>query len=426
MLVLLGPIATHADTTYTLQPIVRQGETVGGVKIGSGTAFQVHGLNDRGHLLFVGQFGTGGIEAALIQFADGKFTPIVVPRQDAPGGKWNPVSFDGIGTAMNAQGDVLLTTAVRSGGKDSEGAYLWSHATQSVTPVATPGIATAEGLTLGPVYRFHQAFNDRGDVAFAASVKGPSGSVGGGVFFRGQDGRLLSVALPGQERAGLGQAAHAFAPGIDSDGRVVFLATPKSNGSTEGAALYLWPGPSESGRGEITLLVTPQSELPGGGKVAAIGGRGPGHNEWGVGLSNSGRDALVAINVDRRTAPLGLFRLSEGRLLPVAIPGQEMPGGGTLRNLLAVSTLNGQGQYAFTGRLQDGASAAYLLDASGKIALVLKSGAVTNLGTVTGVGVTETSQTSWGIGLNNKGEIAVPLQIAGQKAVIALLTPSNP
>jgi hypothetical protein len=92
-----------------------------------------------------------------------------------------------------------------------------------------------------------------------------------------------------------------------------------------------------------------------------------------------------------------------------------------------VSAPNSLGEHAFMATLADGSTAAYRMDAEGKLSLILKSGATTELGQVTRIGKTSfatgLARGGWGIGLNSKGQVALPVQINGGPETIVLLTP---
>jgi hypothetical protein len=88
------------------------------------------------------------------------------------------------------------------------------------------------------------------------------------------------------------------------------------------------------------------------------------------------------------------------------------------------------GQHAFIATLTDGARAAYLMDADGKLSLILKSGTATELGKVTQLGrntfVAGLTRGGQGVGLNSQGQEALPVQIEGGPFTIVLLTPAAP
>jgi hypothetical protein len=99
-----------------------------------------------------------------------------------------------------------------------------------------------------------------------------------------------------------------------------------------------------------------------------------------------------------------------------------MPGGGRLAAIGSVSFASEAGQHVFLATLDNG-TAAYLLDAEGSISVVLKSGALTGLGRVAVVGSGSTVLPSSGIGLNSRGQIALPVRIDAHPPMILLATP---
>jgi hypothetical protein len=69
-----------------------------------------------------------------------------------------------------------------------------------------------------------------------------------------------------------------------------------------------------------------------------------------------------------------------------------------------------------------GNTAAYRLDQDGTLSLILKSGAVTDLGTIAEIG-----GLWFGVGLNTKGQVALPVRMAGEtRYQVILLTPVEP
>jgi hypothetical protein len=113
---------------------------------------------------------------------------------------------------------------------------------------------------------------------------------------------------------------------------------------------------------------------------------------------------------------------SYGSLTALVPPGQEMPGGGKLASVL-LWAWNDTGQMAFMGKLEDGTRSVYLLELKpdGKLLLVLNSDATTEQGRITNIG-----GHSPGISLNNKGQVAVAVEVEGGPDTIVLLTPAAP
>jgi hypothetical protein len=152
----------------------------------------------------------------------------------------------------------------------------------------------------------------------------------------------------------------------------------------------------------------------------------------GAWVNNDNRSVLLSASLKGLDGPFGLYRFVGGTITPVVVPGQEMPGGGRFKDLVfpwgyyAVSAANDAGQHAFAAVLADGSQAAYRLDADGKLSLILKSGANTELGPFTGFGPAGSPNNSSGISLNNRGQVAMTVKIAGGPDTVVLLTPTRP
>lgn len=127
----------------------------------------------------------------------------------------------------------------------------------------------------------------------------------------------------------------------------------------------------------------------------------------------------------------GQIVFADGKVSTLLLPEQEMPGGGRFQNIeaadrsvyKAVSKEDSQGRHAFIATLEDGATGAYLLDADGKISLLLKTGQATNLGTVTHLG---RGASSWGIALNGRGQVALSARIENDTPTLRLLGTAAP
>jgi hypothetical protein len=161
-----------------------------------------------------------------------------------------------------------------------------------------------------------------------------------------------------------------------------------------------------------------------------------------VWVNNRNRNVLVLalLHSAGSSYPDGLYLWSNGQLRPIAIPGQDMPGGGKLDRiglqphwlpyLNGVSYANGGGQHAFIAQLQDGTEAAYRMDADGSLSLILNQEDRTDLGTVRHVGLLTYSrtslETSQGIGLNIRGQVALVIQFESGPPTLVLLTPDSP
>jgi hypothetical protein len=409
---LLAPGAAQAQTTYKFQPIIKAGDETSDPAILVDTYLGVSALNDNGQMV-VDIHPPGN--QAVVQFTDGKFTPILVGGTDGPEGEWP----QGVGTSepisMNQRGDFVIAADQRRG---LAGTFLWDYAAQKFTAVALKGMPAANNLTFEDAGGWAPVINNSGEIALVAKVKNAAGHIVDSLFFRDRDGKLLPIALPGQELPGGGKVDRAWLPSLNDAGLVAF---PARQADKFGFSAYLWA------QGTITPLLAVDADAPGGGKFA---------NVRGIWLNNKNHNVLLLAAVATgNTQSEGLYLLAGGQLTPVAVPGQEMPGGGKLNNIQSapaetwptgVSFANDAGQHAFLARLEDNSTAAYLMDADGKLSLILKSGTTTDLGTITrlGRGTTANGNFSNGIGLNSKGQVALSVDIAGGRTTLVLLTPT--
>jgi hypothetical protein len=345
---------------------------------------------------------------ALVQYSDGRFTPIVTAGADAPGGTWPGDVRVLTPASMNQRGNVVFTATVTPGANPDLGTFLWDAQARKVTAVALKGMPAGASRTFAQGGNISYAvINNRDEIAFSALVNNAAGQSQGGIFFRGQDGALLPIALPDQSLPDGGAILAARFPSLDDEGAVAFAA--QRVGSAASSA-YLWAN------GSTAPVLGVGQARPGGGKFAGIG----------FTQVNDQNASLLVETIIQGVADSSYYRWSDGNLAPVLEPGQEMPGGGTLRRLpsRAVSYPNEWGQYAFLAQLDDGSTAAYGMGADGQLSLILKSGATTDLGPITRVG--PGSGDSLHVALNSKGQVALTVQVAGGPDTLVLLTPATP
>lgn len=441
-LVLLGlpfvaPSAAQAEPTttpYTTQPIIKLGDLAGNLLPPISTSYRVFvgPLSDTGQIAFgvgtsiqdafyMGTY-TGPRPGLLMQYADGKLTPIVTAGTEGPIGNWpQDVSFLWP-FGMNQSGNVVFGAA-KSGSRKLLGTFLWDAKAHKVTPLALRGMPAVYSMTFTEAGGFGPAINNRNEVALVASVKNPAGPSGQGLFYLGWDGSMMPVLLPGQVLPGGDKPRIGIfpAPSINDAGVVAFLARRQSDAQN---SAYLWE------QGTITPLVTVGTELPGGTISSVTGGKITSVSS--VFVNNKNRNAVVTAAVDGSSRH-GVYQVAAGKITPVAVPGQVMPGGGTLRTLqnvislayipdngticLGCSTANQAGEHVLLATLDDNSTAAYRMNARGTLSLILKSGMNTNLGTITRVGVDSPAS------LNAKGQVALSVRINGSLPMLILMTP---
>jgi hypothetical protein len=404
-LMLFAQGAVRAQTTYKIQPIVKVGDNVGGVQIKAPDSdgdhdVEIGTLNDAGQIIFVTDpVGEG---EALIQYDNGKFIPIVIPGTDAPGGKWAATAVDSP-VSMNQAGNVVFAADVLAGDDVSFGTFLWDSKTQKVTALAVKGMPAVNNLTFESAGYFTPTINNNNEVALIGEIKNAAGEAQRGVFFAGKDGKLVPVAIPDQPLPDGGKVQSAAFTSINDAG-VVAMEVLRAGDEQNSA--YVWK------KGTLTPVAVVGADAPGGGKFARIAG---------VRLNNKNKNVLVDARVGDSGAADALYLFADGKLLPVAVPGKDMPEGGKFKTVLSrrytISYANDAGQIAFAAVLEDNSTAAYLMDADGKLSLIVKSGMTTDLGKITEVG------DGHGLGLNNKGQIAVNVTFNDGPPTMILLTP---
>jgi hypothetical protein len=401
-----SPALVWADTVYKIQPIVSVGDKIGDPLVTVSGDFEIDALNDSGQLLFVTSHAAN---EKMFQFAEGKFTPLVIPGGAAPIGKW-PKNVDVFSpVSMNQSGNAAFVTF------DFDRIFLWDALTRQVTALALDGTPAVNDWTFGPAVGGRPAINNSNEIAFFAQIKDAKGKVlGSGVFFRGRGGDLMPVALPQQPGPDGRQLADVSDVSLNDAGRVGFLALRQGD---KGFSAFVWE------KGETTLIAQAGMDAPAGGQIV---------NVLGVWVNNQNRSSLLAATVkNANQSAIGLYLYADERLALVAGPGHEMPNGGKFKTLQALfdsfpslSFPNDLGQQVFLARLEDKTTAAYMVEPDGKLSLILKSGTTTDLGDIRNVGLG--AGNSLGAGLNNKGQVALTLSIVGRPTTIAILTPTAP
>jgi hypothetical protein len=321
---------------------------------------------------------------------------------------------------MNQLGNMVLSA---DGGNAEGGRYLgtflWDSQAKKLTGVGLPGTPAVDNLTFraGTGAGFTTGISSAGDIVFGAWVDDTAAP---GVFFLGRDNKLQAVVLPGQplpDGRVLGAEEWLFPVSIVTDaGAAAFLGV--SHLTDDALGEYLWD------KGSLSPLAIVGADAPGGGKIRDVGGA------W---LNNANDSVLLAISVADVGGPYGLYRFAGGTLTPLVVPGQAMPGGGKLQDLLwgccgtsaAASAADDAGQHVFVATLDDNTQGLYLLGADGTLALLLKSGTHTELGTITRFAL-QLNTASFGVALNNKGQIALPIEFDNGPSTVVLLTPTTP
>jgi hypothetical protein len=398
-LALLAGRPAQATGLYQIQPIITLGDKVGQPPLHTKEGLWVGALNDLGQIVFVTGNTAGG--PLLLRYAGGQFTPIVVAGQNAPIGKWPDLSVVWSPVSMNQAGSVAFSLLDQQAGA-ALGTFVWNPKTLQVTAIALKGMPAGGNLTFAAGGGPSPTINKHGDIAFVADVKNANGEIQSGVFLQTSDGKLQPVALPDQALPDGGQIQSASHPSLNDSGAVAFLAIRKGDTAT---SAYVWAN------GVITPVAAAGAAAPGGGNFAQI---------WGVWVNNKNQNVLVEANVKSLTAAHSLYLFAGSTLTPVAAVGNALQGG-TLKAVEGgVSAANDAGQHLFLASLTDKTTAAYLLNADGTVSLLLKSTTTTEPGAIVRVGEAST----FGAGLNNKGQVALVVRFAGARSsTLVLMTP---
>jgi hypothetical protein len=416
-LALLAHPATGAQTPYTIQPIIAVGERAGDVLLPSDYLIDIGGLNDKGQIAFIG--ADGGKPELLLQYADGKITPIVVAGGAAPKGTWPKDVLVNWLPQMNQRGNIVFNISRIEGDFPLLGTCTWDYQAQKVTPVVLKGMPASQGLTFTEPGGFTPTINNRDELALVATVHNGAGSSGLGLFLRAPDGTLSPILVPRQELPDGGKVTQGYhypapLPSLNDAGAVAFLI--RRYGDKQSSA-YRWE------QGTTTPVVVVGPEAPSAGKISSVSQ---------VLVNNRNRRVVLAA-ASGGSQTHGIYGWVEGQLTPVVVPGQELPEGGKFRTLqglvtlpegmrtTAISVANEAGEHAFLARLEGGSTAAYRMAADGTLSLILKSGMTTDLGQITNVG-----GAGYGVALNTQGQVALTVRINGGRYTLVLLTPTGP
>jgi hypothetical protein len=398
-LALLTPASSWAHE-YAVQPIAKLFDPAG--VIPPDMQFYVGALNDAGQIAFFAGNPTNPKPEVLLQYSDGKLSKIAEAGKDVPGGTWpRGIRFDAP-VSMNQRGCIAFSSLVRAGDVSSMGTFLWDYPGRQLITVALTGMPAVNNLSFttggGPA----SAINNLDQIALVARVPNAAKASRSGIFFRTPDGKLTPVALPDGDLPGGGKIDAASLASINDAGRIAFLA--RRPGETVDSA-YVWAG------GAITPVAVVSTDVPGGRKLARV---------TGVWVNNANESVLVAGRLDDTNAgPDALYRFANGQLTALIVAGQDLPDGGKLKALEAVSAANEAGQHALLVQLADGSRAVYRLDVNGVLTPILKPGTSTEAGEITHLG---RDASSFGLALNRQGQLVLGVRINGGIPTLVLLT----
>lgn len=338
----------------TVRPVVAAGQPAPGG--GTFEHFSVESLpilapvNRKGQVAFFATLLRGAAGEGLFLASGRRITKLALEGDAVPG----VGTLSGFGKhpipALNESGAVAFAAAV-VGGKTVEGIFLSFRG--RLQPVALSG-GLAPGVPAGTLANLEApALNDRGDVAFLATVRRGRESVE--ALYLRSGGKLRKVVAQGDPAPAGGTFAGFGAPALNNKGLVAFGA------AVEGRAV---PGGIFVAEGNrIRMLVGAGDDTPIGGIFSKFAER--------VSMNDAG---VVSFNAVLKDAPsAGAIFLIDGGTPSGAAPtrvvarGDAAPGGGTFSYFGLWPALNAAGAVAFAASVEGGPSPVgiFLADATG-------------------------------------------------------------
>jgi hypothetical protein len=425
--------------------------------------FEPNGLNDRGDVLFGNDLGTtpdpeSFYGEGVFLRSHGQETLLARAGAGAPGGGTFDFGFLGTCT-LNDEGDAGFVFLLQPAGAPygvNAGVYRFSHTIQTVTPVVVPGVTPVPGGGVFAGAFFAPALNNRGDLWFAGIIPTDQGvhipgedypGVGLGIFRADRSGHISSVVRPGDAAPGGGRfdlaGGAGSGPWVNDAGDAAFIGhiageearvpgfPPQAELISALASLYLRDGAT----GQIRSVVHAGDPAPGGGVFRQVN----------FPQINSRGDVLFA--GDLTPAPganqvIGVFLDSGGTIVPIARPGDAMPGGGHLVTASIVGgniSLNNRGDVVFNAVLDTDVDHDGTLDTGlfqwshGQVSLLARTGTVLpGVGTVHDLVMGEivtppppTLVPNSGAASNDRGQVLFGARLTDDRSVMLLLTPTG-
>jgi hypothetical protein len=335
MLVLLTPVIADSQTP-ALRIVVSAGQPAPGG--GTFEHFTVESQpvvappNVRGEVAFFATLLRGaGAEGLFLLTARG-ITKIAVEGDRAPGGG----TLSGFGRhpipSINATGSVAFAAAV-SQGKTVEGIFLSSAGKLRAVVVAgepAPGIPSGTFANVD-----FPALNDRGDVAFLATVRRGRESLEAIYVHAG--GRVKKVAAQEDPAPAGGTFAGFGAPALSSQGVLAFAAVVEGRGVPGG--VFIAAGD------RLRMLAGAGENSPLGGIFAKFSER--------VAINGAGTVAFTAILKDA-PARSATFVVQGDQVRKIVALGDAAPRGGAFSNFGFWPALSSSGTVAFTASVDPG------------------------------------------------------------------------
>jgi hypothetical protein len=308
---------------------------------------------------------------------------------------------------MNQTGRIVFAADTSMGDSIGLITFLWNPETPRLTVVNRVGRDDVFDFAFERGGNWITTINNFNDIAMVSNIRTTDGGTRTGAFLVTRNGLVIPIAVPGEVLSDGTICEEACHPNVNDKQVVAFIV--RRPGDPIGAwSAFTWQAGVRQPIANIGSLLT------NGQRIRSV---------YGVWVNNQNPTALLAVGVGANVDdPFLLVRHSAGQLIPVVVPGQDMPGGGKLRRIqdFGVSFPNDLGQHALLATLTDGRSAAYLLEPNGDLSLLLVSGTTTPRGVLDSIGYGEGLST--GIALNNKGQIVTTVQLDGGVDTVALFS----
>jgi len=306
-------------------------------------------INSKGQVAFFATIVRGRANEGFFIASGARVDKLVVDGDRVPGGG----VFSGFGRhpvpALNGAGEVAFSAAI-AGARAVEGIFV--AAPLRVRPIALAG-AAAPDIPSGTFANVDApAINDRGDVAFLATVRRGRESLEAVYLYSG--GKTRKIVAQGDAAPAGGSFAGFGPPALNGKGLVVFGAVVEGRGVPGG--LFVSNG------GAIRMLLGAGDETPDGGIFAKLSER--------IAVNDAG---TVAFNAILKGAPMpGAIYAIDDRVRRIAGLGDAAPGGGVFSHFSLWPSLSAAGAVVFVASIDGGAApvAVFVAGRDGAIAKV--------------------------------------------------------
>jgi hypothetical protein len=290
-----------------LRKVALEGDVV--PRVGTLSGFGKHpipALNEAGEVVFAAAVSGGRTVEGIFLSSRGRIQPVVLSGTPAPGIAGG--TFAGLDApALNDRGDIAFLATIRRGRETSEAIYVRNGSTlRKIVAQGDPAPAGGNFGGFGP-----PTLNNRGTVGFAAAVEGRA--VPGGLFLAEGNAPRMVVGA-GDDSPGGGiffKFAERFS--LSDAGVIAFNALLK--GAPTPGGLFLID------RGSPRILAVIGDAAPGGGIFSHFG-------LWPS--VNSAGWVAFASSVDGGPSPIAVFLARPDGMRRVVAAGDTLPGGGQL------------------------------------------------------------------------------------------------